>query len=92
MWKPNWISVECVETCPHCDNINIYPDYDPIANNYIAVCQECGERIQLCDECMHAHDNKEGFCDWHISRRSKNYEVGKCFRGVTFNKRFAEAL
>lgn len=77
--------LECVETCPHCEGENIYPNYNPIANGYKAICKHCGEEIFLCDECIHAADNKEHRCDWHEMETG-----GRCFRGTTTLKKFKE--
>lgn len=69
---------EAVETCPHCDNENVYPMWDVSVKGYIAVCEHCGKEIFLCDECMHAEDNEGMSCDW-----CKTDCGGKCFRGKT---------
>ena len=71
---------EAIEMCPHCDNENIYPMWDVEKNGYIAKCNHCGEEIFLCDECMHAEDNKGMDCNWCETKNG-----GKCFRGTTIN-------
>ena len=76
------IKWECVESCPHCGEENIYPNYDVIGNKYKAICQTCGATIMLCDECIHSDDFTG--CDWHGTYKDgKCY--GKCFRGETVN-------
>ena len=57
--------IEQVETCPYCGMENVYGDYDPVKSGYVAECHECGEKIFLCDACMHAEDNPNMDCDWH---------------------------
>ena len=78
---------ECVEYCPHCDSEATYPDYNPDKQGYKVRCTECGEQIMLCTECFHAPDNKEHYCDWHVSRESEHYQIGKCFRGWNINRK-----
>ena len=75
------------EVCPNCGEENVYINHDFMKHGYIAKCKECGHRMFLCDACMHDYDNKEMSCDWHIVRQSEHYEVGKCFRGVVFNRK-----
>lgn len=65
---------EAVEMCPHCMGENVFPGWDTEEQGYVSVCQHCGEKIMLCDECQHADDNPVGKCDW---------ESGRCFRGRT---------
>ena len=86
-WMENFVNVlktyyyEAIETCPHCEEVNIYPMWDTNVRGYIAICEHCGKEIMLCDECMHAEDelNENGCrCDWH-----KTECGGKCFRGIT---------
>lgn len=55
---------EAVEVCPHCEHENVYPKWDASKQGYVAVCQGCGKEIMLCDECQHANDNPNGYCDW----------------------------
>lgn len=62
--------IECVECCPHCDG-DQYPLWDVGKYGYEINCPNCGELIMLCNECLHADDNKNMFCDWRN---------GKCFR------------
>lgn len=56
---------EVIEVCPHCDEENVCPENMIEEENYIAVCQNCGRKIFLCDECLNADDNEEQDCDWH---------------------------
>lgn len=66
------------EVCPHCDSENYFPYWDPDRSGFIAVCEECGEEIFLCDACLHHEDNLEQKCDW-----CELSDGGKCFRGRT---------
>lgn len=55
---------EAVEVCPHCERENVYPNWDVKTQSYVAICQECGKEIMLCDECLHADDNPGQKCNW----------------------------
>lgn len=66
------------EPCPHCEVENFYPKWDVEQQGYVAICQECGEEIFLCDACMHADDNPGHNCDWQETACG-----GACFRGKT---------
>lgn len=70
----NW---EVVEPCPYCGHDNLWENLDPVANGYVAVCQECGEEIMLCDECLHSDDNPDQKCDW---QKCDGCKGGTCFR------------
>lgn len=76
---------EAVESCPYCEAENVYPGWDVEKHGYIAECKECGKRIFLCDECLHAEDNPSMHCDWH-NESNGECVVGYCFRGITANK------
>lgn len=54
---------EEVEVCPHCMGENILL-YNVEENGYEVSCNHCGEKIMLCDACLHSKDNKERYCDW----------------------------
>jgi DNA-directed RNA polymerase subunit RPC12/RpoP len=69
---------DVVENCPECGKDNLWEDIDPVECDYEAVCQECGSRMMLCDECIHADDNP-GYCDWH---ECEGCAGGYCFRRV----------
>lgn len=58
------VKTEAVEVCPHCGMENVYPNWNVEKQGYEAVCQHCGKKIMLCDECRHADDNTEHWCDW----------------------------
>ena len=76
------IFTEATEICPYCESENVYPNWDTEKQGYIAVCNSCGSKISLCDECLHADDNPTRQCDWR-----EEFEDGKaygvCFRGTT---------
>ena len=59
------------ETCPHCDG-EITLSWDVQLAGYRIHCPVCGEKIMLCDECLHADDNEGRYCDWN--------KCGGCFR------------
>ena len=69
------IYTEAVENCPYCGEANIYPNWDVEEQGYVAVCQTCGKKILLCDECLHREDNPTMKCDW-----CKDEHGGYCFR------------
>ncbi len=71
------IETEAVETCPYCGSENTYPNWDVEKQGYITTCTTCGEKIFLCDECMHAEDNPGMKCDWC----DLDDGGGQCFRG-----------
>lgn len=75
------ITTMAVEVCPYCGHENIYPNLDAASVGYVAECEECGNKIFLCDECSHADDNPGQKCDWSASGC-----VGKCFRGMADNR------
>lgn len=58
------VYTEAVEVCPYCDTENIYLNYNADSQGYIAICDNCGLAIFLCDECLHAEDNPGRKCDW----------------------------
>ncbi len=75
------ITTMAVEVCPYCGHENIYPNLDVASAGYVAECEECGNKIFLCDECSHAEDNPGQKCDWSASGC-----IGKCFRGAADNR------
>ena len=72
---------EAIEVCPHCGEENVYPMWDVDVKGFVAVCENCGKEILLCDECIHHEDglnmNTLG-CNWRKTRCG-----GTCFRGST---------
>lgn len=54
---------EEVEVCPHCGAENTI-QWDVEKDGYKATCQECGEKMMLCDACYHTEDNEGRHCDW----------------------------
>ena len=55
---------EEVEICPYCMNENIIY-WNAEKDGYEIICQHCGEKIMLCDACIHSNDNKRQKCDWN---------------------------
>lgn len=51
------------EVCPHCES-EIEMRWDTDTQGFKAFCPVCGNRLMLCDECLHAEDNKGGGCDF----------------------------
>lgn len=79
-------ATEAVEVCPACEAENTYPNHDVEKDGYKVRCKSCGREIMLCDECMHADNDR--FCDWHEKdyyRGDAIEEVGICHRGITHN-------
>lgn len=67
MWKlpVEEKTFEQTEVCPHCDSeVSLIWDVD--TKGYQVFCPDCGNKIMLCDACLHADDNPDGFCDWKI--------------------------
>ncbi len=62
---------EEIEICPVCSN-EISIKWDVEKEGYQITCTECGEKIMLCDACLHSEDNKQKQCDWTMER--------ECFR------------
>ena len=51
------------EICPHCENeINMFWNTDEMG--FKAFCPVCGERLMLCDECMHRTGELINDCDY----------------------------
>jgi len=75
------IITEDVDVCPHCDCENHFYNWDTSVNGWIGICAECGKEIMLCDECLHAEDNKEQSCDWCEAFNTKTGKMeSMCFR------------
>ena len=81
---------EAVEVCPWCGCENVFSDCNVEESGYVATCWQCGKKIFLCDECMHAEDNPGMRCDWHETHCGKKYVEGHCFRGTTRNEKTEE--
>lgn len=54
IWEP--------EYCPHSEN-EIEMRWDTDARGFRVFCPVCGERLMLCDECLHAGGT--GNCDYN---------------------------
>ena len=58
---------EEIEICPFCDK-EIEKKWDVEKEGYQIPCTKCGEKIMLCDACLHSEDNKQKHCDWTMER------------------------
>ena len=56
---------EVVEVCPHCMGENIM-QWNTEEMGFVARCGHCGEKMMLCDECLHTilEDGEPHDCDW----------------------------
>lgn len=77
------LATEAVEVCPYCGAENVFKNWDVEKQGYIAVCQQCGREIFLCDECLHAEDNEGQRCNWREVQEPDSNVSGRCFRGET---------
>ena len=71
---------EIIETCPHCDAENNF-EWDVERNGYLATCQECGNPLFLCDECLHADGEFSDDCNWHHELGGDGKLYSACKRG-----------
>ena len=74
---------EIVEVCPHCMSENVFVGWNVTLHGFVAKCWQCGNEIMLCDECLHADDNRKMRCDWHGVYKNGKMCGGTCFRGLT---------
>lgn len=76
------IVTEAIECCPYCGSENAYPNWNAEKDGYIVTCKECGKKIFLCDECLHAEDNSLMWCDWEEYAADEGTFSGRgCKRG-----------
>lgn len=56
---------EVVELCPKCMGENIL-QWNTEEKGFVANCMHCGEKMMLCDECLHTvcQDGEPHDCDW----------------------------
>lgn len=59
---------EEVEMCPECGYENVI-QWNVEKDVWEIKCQQCGERIMLCDACMHSEDNKDMKCSVKCFRK-----------------------
>ena len=52
------------EVCPHCQS-EIEMRWNTDIDGYKAFCPVCGNRLMLCDECLHSDDDYVGGCDYN---------------------------
>lgn len=65
--------IEVVEVCPQCGEENVM-QWDVKADGYKAFCPYCGNRLMLCDECMHPDgEYNGGFCDYNSETETCRY-------------------
>ena len=73
---------EVVEVCPHCEAENTIK-WDTETMGYVAKCEDCGEKMMLCNECMYVYNSETdryeyiGYCDWC------DEAGGVCFRDTS---------
>lgn len=60
------------EMCPVCES-EITVEWDIENYGYEMYCPSCGNKMRLCDECLHAADNTGKKCDF-------DRITGDCFR------------
>lgn len=51
------------ETCPNCE-AEVEMKWDVEEFGYKAYCPHCGQRLMLCDECLHPNGECEDNCDY----------------------------
>ena len=56
------METEVYELCPHC-GLEAHLFWN-LEDGYKAYCPSCGERLMLCDECMHGQGYCFGGCDY----------------------------
>ena len=56
---------EIIEFCPHCET-EVEMMWDIEKDGYKAFCPYCGNKLMLCDECMHDQNTGEFIdcCDY----------------------------
>lgn len=62
------------ETCPNC-GLDVEMNWDVDALGYKAYCPRCGERLMLCDECL--HPNGEYCCNCDYSGKTDSCKHNK---------------
>ncbi len=69
-----------VEYCANCES-EIQMKWNVATDGYQVYCPVCGNRLMLCDECMHSNPDGSftGFCDY--SRKTDS-----CFHQKRFNE------
>ena len=77
---------EAVEVCPHCMGENTVPDWAP-EDGWRTTCKHCGERILLCDECIHSEDNPRAFATGVMVAASAIWETTRWLNGSKLSGR-----
>lgn len=67
-----------VEMCPHCET-EVEMVWDTERYGYNSFCPHCGERLMLCDECLHHGDEPAWICDY-------NSKTDSCRRNIVKSK------
>lgn len=68
---------EVTEVCPHCGS-EVTLMWNVEADGYKAFCPYCGERLMLCDACLHTEDENgecDGSCDYCRQTDSCKYNL-----------------
>ncbi len=66
-----------IELCPYCDT-EINMNWDVQKYGYKVFCPYCGNRLMLCDECMHGDDEATGGCDYNSDTDSCRFGPLRC--------------
>lgn len=59
-----------VEWCSHCEEENELM-WDTETQGWEIFCPNCGEKLMLCDECLHSEDNPTQACSQEECKRKK---------------------
>lgn len=62
---------EIVECCPSCES-EVVMDWDVEKDGFKTICPHCGERLMLCDECLHDENGNQD-CDYNSITDSCKY-------------------
>lgn len=68
---------EVIEMCLSCmREVDMFWNIE--ADGYKAFCPYCGERLMLCDECMHSENGEfKGNCDYDTESGTCKYNKGR---------------
>lgn len=78
---------EVTEFCPNCD-MEITMTWDVKELGYKAYCPVCGNRLMLCDECLHPDGEFFDSCDYCSSTDTCKHSIGRKRKEQTMAKRY----